>query len=168
MTSKKLSKLSLEEQPVSDKAPPPAYEEEQPDNFPPLPDLVDFKDAGLPSTTTATVTQCIAHLKLLSVFADLRATVSTDNGLFGIHDSQADQFLDEQSKNLALARIREKRWAVYVTRAVDRYTDWWHNCAPSSGKAPSVNDLPYNDYRLITEDLKPVEWSSKELPPLGG
>jgi hypothetical protein len=170
MTSTKLSKLSLEsapQQPVSDKSPPPAYTEEEPADFPPLPALVDFKDAGQSHTSTVTNTQCIAHLKLLSVFADLRAAISTDNGLFGIHDSIADRFLDEQSKNQALARIREKRWAVYTTRAVDRYTNWWHNCALSSGTALSVDILLQSNYAAITKPRTPVVWSSKDLPPLG-
>lgn len=154
------------QQPISDKSPPPAYDED-PNGFPGLPHLVDFKHAGPSTNSTVTNTQCIAHLKLLSVFADLRVAISSEDRLFGIDDSEADQFKDENSKNQALARIREKRWAVYTTRAVDRYADWWHTCAATTGKAPYINDLAYASYKLITHNPKPVQWSSKNLPPLG-
>ncbi|CRG88125.1 Reticuline oxidase [Talaromyces islandicus] len=151
-----------------EKAPqqPLSYDED-PNWFSPLPPLVDFGDAGPPNNSTVTTTQCIAHLKLLSVFADLRAAISTDDGLFGIYDSQAHQFVDEQSRNMALARIREKRWAVYTTRAAERYADWWHTCVLTSERAPCMQDIAEtSSYKLITQPPTPVEWSSKSLPPL--
>src|SRR5437763_377032 len=36
--------------------------------------------------------ECVAHLKFLAVLADLRENISSDDGLFGINDFEADRF----------------------------------------------------------------------------
>lgn len=96
---------------------PPPYEEVA---VPPLsiPPLNPLPPAGHRHTNTVTPDQCAAHLKLLAALADLRDSVANNDGLFGLYDSSADGFND--SPNEARARIREKRWAVYTARAVDR------------------------------------------------
>jgi hypothetical protein len=125
-------------------------------------------DPGPPTTHSISNEQCIVHLKLLSVFANLRATVSNIDGLFGIQDTQAENFLEEKQKSIAFARRREKRWAIYTSRAVDRYTTWWLKTPfPSDEKPLTTTDLRMPDYAKVSEGLKQFQWESRHLPPLG-
>lgn len=96
-----------------------------------------------------TVEECVSHLKLLAAIGRLRHDISTSDGLFKIHDIEAHEFSGDK-RNLATARIREKRWAVYVSRAVDRFTAWWDSCVPASEEAAGIS------------------WTPDTLPPLGG
>lgn len=143
---------------------PPAYETlELGSKFNTIPTL-KFPDPG--PATIITTDQCILHLKLLAAFADLRATVSTVDGLFGICDSQADKFSgeDEMTKCKALIRIREKRWEVFTSRAVDRYADWWTKVVPAA-ELPTVSRILQMQYAIIRSG--PLEWTADILPPLG-
>ncbi|KAJ5960034.1 uncharacterized protein N7479_007184 [Penicillium vulpinum] len=103
------------------------------------------------SPTSVTRDQCVAHLKLLAVFADLRDTISSHNGLFGLYDAEAAKFPSTQ--NEARARISEKRWAVYVARAADR-------------PMATMDDLEDVGYENIVICDTEVAWSTKNLPPL--
>lgn len=143
---------------------------------PPSYDLADEVVLALPklnldnkpnNATKFTVSpdQCVAHLKLLAVLADLRDFISGNDGLFGISDSQADKF--PGSLDQARARIREKRWAVFTARAVDRYTKWWFTCLPMSRPNVSMRDLEVYDYETIVDCATQVLWSKENLPPLG-
>lgn len=107
----------------------------------------------------------VAHLKLLAVLADLRDFISNNDGLFGLFDSEANRFPD--SLNEARARIREKRWAVYTARAVDRYTRWWFTCLPMSRPYVTVKDLEGSNYEEIVNCRMSVLWSAERLPPIG-
>src|SRR6266536_4475180 len=93
--------------PAKSESPPPSYNPE--DLLTPLTNLKLSQPANQKSPPT--VGQCIAHLKLLTAFANLREDVSTSEGLFGISDSLAEKLSDED-KELVLPRIREKRWQV--------------------------------------------------------
>ena len=97
---------------------------------------------------TITVKECVSHLKLLAAIAKLRHDISTSDRLFGINDSEAREFSGEK-RNLARARIREKRWAVYVSKAVDRFMAWWESCVP------------------VSEGTAEISWTVDTLPPLG-
>jgi len=101
-----------------------------------------------------TPAECIAHLKLLHAFAKLRHDVGNHEGIFGIcadsfdgkvkigseqawaSGEQQPGGVHEQDAARAAAdatdihpefseRIRDKRWAVFVTKAVARFEDWW-------------------------------------------
>lgn len=98
---------------------------------------------------TITSKECASHLKLLAVIGRLRHDISTSDGLFRIYDREAYEFSGEK-RNLARARIREKRWAVYVTKAVDRFMAWWDTCVP------------------VSEEGTEISWTPDMLPPLGG
>jgi hypothetical protein len=147
----------------SSERPPPysANEVEQPPLELPQLDL----SSNLSASTTITRDQCVAHLKFLAVLADLRDTISSDDGLFDIYDAEAERFPD--SLNEARARIREKRWAVYTARAVDRYTEWWSHGLPGSRPMATINDLESIDYENIINCGTIVAWSTENLPPLG-
>lgn len=147
----------------SSERPPPysANEVEQPPLELPQLDL----SSNLSDSTTITRDQCVAHLKFLAVLADLRDTISSDDGLFDIYDAEAERFPKEL--NAARARICEKRWAVYTARAVDRYTKWWSKGLPGSRPMATINDLESIDYENIINCGTIVAWSTENLPPLG-
>lgn len=143
---------------------PPSYDEQQ--KLPQIPPL-NLSDPGPPTKSTVSKDQCIAHLKLLAAFADLRDAVASDDGLFGIYDAQADRFVSQQDRFRALARIREKRWAVYIARAVDRFTSWWSICVPTYGDPPTLLDLTDPKYLDITSPADRIVWTRDNMPPLG-
>jgi hypothetical protein len=140
----------------------PAYDQvdEPPLVIPPL-DLSNT--AGLSVCSTVTQDQCIAHLKFLAVLADLRDSVTNINGLFNIKDPDPAVFGDDM--NEAFARVKEKRWAVYTARAVDRYTTWWTKYI-STSNCRKLQDLESSSYDLVTQH-SPCKWFPGIMPPLG-
>ena len=140
-----------------------------------LPKLSLGESAAVPSSSTVSRDQCVAHLKFLATLADLRDFVSNQDGLFGLHDSDADKFpkADKEattpspSYEEAMARIREKRWAVYTARAVDRYEKWWFAALPKSGEPVTLADQESATYEAITDCFTKVLWTPQNLPPLG-
>lgn len=143
---------------------PPGYDQidEQPSTIPPL-DL--SHNAGPPASTNVTRDQCVAHLKFIAALADLRDSVAGNDGLFGLHDPPPTEFPDHI--NEVRARMREKRWAVYTARAVDRYTKWWVKCVPNDRPRARLTDLMDESYDHITQDIRLISWSKDSLPPLG-
>ncbi|KAB8259013.1 hypothetical protein BDV32DRAFT_159732 [Aspergillus pseudonomiae] len=142
---------------------PPAYDQV---DGPPLviPPLDLFQTVGPPVCSTVTQDQCIAHLKFLAALADLRDNITNINGLFNINDPDPDVF--GATTHEAFARVKEKRWAVYTARAVDRYTTWWQKCIQSPRRFLKRRDLVDDSYDLITEHAKSYNWSPKAMPPL--
>jgi hypothetical protein len=132
-----------------------------------LPKLNLGFDSSFKSASNSTITrdQCVAHLKFLAVLADLRDAISGDDGLFDIFDAEAEKF--PESLNEARARIREKRWAVYTARAVNRYTTWWSVGLPRSSQMATISDLENVNYESVVNCDTLVAWSPENLPPLG-
>lgn len=145
----------------------------------PLKSPIDF------SVTQGT---CLAHLKLLHAFQSMKEDVGFTDGLWGIWDSMATEMkhvpadlvspdanlgkMTEDEKKMALlSKLREKRWALFVARAVDRYEAWW--------AAQPVNYLvqeergywhfPGESVNSYTEfpSGKKMVWEPSMLPPLG-
>lgn len=147
---------------------PPSYNQpDEPDLVVQLPQL-KLKDEDVPlSEINQTVSrdQVVAHLKFLAVLADLRDFVSNSDGLFGLFDSAANEYPD--SLNEARIRIREKRWAVYTARAVDRYQKWWSACLPMSRSVVTMQDLSSSSYETIVDCDTKVLWSVENMPPIG-
>ncbi|KAJ5523250.1 hypothetical protein N7513_012794 [Penicillium frequentans] len=146
---------------------PPSYENDEQQLFLALPklNLGQPKDINsIVTTKTATRDQCVAHLKFLAVLADLRDSISSQDGLFGLFDSQAEKFAEEAA--LAKARIREKRWAVYVARAVDRYEKWWFAALPQSRPFATMADQESTRYEEITDCEMMILWDANNLPPI--
>ncbi|TGJ78484.1 hypothetical protein E0Z10_g10278, partial [Xylaria hypoxylon] len=125
---------------------------------------------------TVTADICLAHLKLLFAFQSLKEAVGYTDGLWQIHDSRVfpagkgtgglqdtDKLDDETKKNLSL--LREKRWALYVARAADRYEAWWN----SFPKNPLLEqDMAEDTAKYTSFASKPPiknPWKV-ELPPL--
>lgn len=143
---------------------PPAYDETMVPEYATIPSLNLNKDAGSPRSSTVTPDQCVAHLKLLSAFADLRDSISTQDGLFDLHDAQVEGHRD--GRNHMLAKIREKRWSVYVSRAAERYLVWWRECISSSEGRPTLKTIQNIHYGSITGCLSRIAWSQEYMPPL--
>ncbi|KLJ07039.1 hypothetical protein EMPG_17472 [Blastomyces silverae] len=120
-----------------------------------------------------TADECIVHLKLLAAIADLRDEVSTTDGLFGLSDGLIDHFSSEDDKYRAAAIIREKRWQIYVTRAVDRFETWFNSCITTDGGnglfngTVTVDDIENGEnYRKITDWDTAIVLTIDTLPPL--
>lgn len=142
---------------------PPSYN--QPEVQPQLPQL-NLNEVPVSETThTVTRDQVVAHLKFLAVLADLRDFVSNNDGLFGLFESEADKYPD--LLNDARVRIREKRWAVYTARAVDRYQKWWSACLPMSRPVVTIKDLEATNYEDIIECETQLLWTVDNMPPIG-
>lgn len=143
------------------------------------------------------VDTCLAHLKLLAAIQWMKEDVGFNDGLWGLWDAHAgpiDPLLQRRpekpkekektgpepsieqrlrDKNLeALSQIREKRWALFVARAVDRYEAWWkamvrrHGGPPLSEKDMDIgHSTRYAAFPTGTHAL--LFGSEEELPPLG-
>jgi hypothetical protein len=70
----------------------------------------------------------------------------------GLWDADTAQF---GKSNEILGRIREKRWAVYTARAVDRYTKWWDACPPTANPMPTMAAMRESAYgRILRPEIR--------------
>lgn len=170
---------------------PPAYAAEQAEAQPPVDVDTTAAFANLSLETNIaqrrlTVDTCLAHLKLLHAIHNLKEEVGYTDGLFGLHDSRAGhdadgfdldaihagkgiKIEDAEKVKLALSKIREKRWALFVARAVDRYETWWRviqgqNHLTQDMMAEPASDL-YANFPILCKD--PRGLGPDMLPPLG-
>ena len=148
----------------------------------------------LPSPET-----CLHHLKFLHALHSLKEDVGYTDGLWGLwdtrinlalpewenidrtlHPSTRTQMPPDAERRLRLSKLREKRWALFVARAVDRYEAWWDAIA-----GPEPDYLVEHDTRVRGHpkyDAFPsggvpaaqegrgepaIAWSESTLPPLG-
>lgn len=133
-------------------------------------------------TRDVSVHSCLAHLKFLHALHALKEDVGYTDGLWGLWDSragvEAEAVFDEikqtgmvpESKEvdkemLALSKIREKRWAIYVARAVDRYETWWKSLRGDMLQEEEMSLLAGDRYIDFTSRGDLMVWTS--LPPLG-
>ncbi|EEU36855.1 uncharacterized protein NECHADRAFT_42088 [Fusarium vanettenii 77-13-4] len=126
---------------------------------------------------------CLAHLKLIHAFAKLKESIGYTDGLFGLWDSRARynrfkasprslkqgpgfNIISDHSKSLALSKLREKRWAIYVARAVDRYEAWWSSMFQLSLKTSQLSEAlsPAHEAFPVTGGV--LDWNNMVLPPL--
>ncbi|KAI9684157.1 MAG: hypothetical protein M1829_003427 [Trizodia sp. TS-e1964] len=102
-----------------------------------------FAKLNLASSGTGklpTPDDCIVHLKLLSALYSLREDVSSKTDLFAISDSLA-QVMQPDNPEKGLMYVREKRWSVYVQRAVSRFELWYEKCVPSVQNRLKQSDM---------------------------
>ena len=127
---------------------------------------------------TPTVSQIICHLKLLYAFSKLKARISSLDGLFGIFslpDNEPDDDFEDVSPSQALlrARIREKRWAVYVQRAAQRFERWWFALrAQRDAEWLQIRTMARENSEYYLRAQSPTDGSGKSflqgmMPPLG-
>jgi hypothetical protein len=156
------TKLDVERQ-CSDNS-PPTYSQTT-EQLLAIPALSLSQDAGPAKYTTITHFECIAHLKFLAALSDSRDTITSLPNLYGIPDPSARQFSTQI--NEAWALVKEKRWAVYTAKAVQRYTTWWNHSVPASRPRPSVHQFTSSVYEDVTVCNDPMSWTRDMLPPLG-
>ncbi|OHW90767.1 alpha-ketoglutarate-dependent sulfonate dioxygenase [Colletotrichum incanum] len=182
--------------PTSASAPPPAYgaasdtQSSGPQdlsaalgtlNLDPSPPGTDPRDD--PNEDT-----CLAHLRLLTAFNRLKNETGYRDGLWEIWDSRArvsNASLATSSSNSkaaavvadggagglntdVLVKLREKRWAVYVSRAVDRYAAWWRSFVPDMLLEKDMVE-PSEERKDRYEGFprsEPMVWNADMLPPL--
>jgi hypothetical protein len=139
-----------------------------------------FSSLNLPQIAyEVTPDTCLAHLKLLFAFQSLKETIGYTDGLWEIYDSRlfpnrkngagasekAEGLDDQTKKNLAL--LREKRWAIYVTRAVDRYESWWHSVPKNPLTEDDMSEESDKYTHFTRETPSAFSWNGDILPPLG-
>ena len=154
--------------PPNDSPPPPAYAQGD-FNFN-LPDITAaFSTLNLAPSAKPTPDVCIAHLKLLEAFHQLREDVSFEDGRFGINDAFADAGESDRGRAELLIKIREKRWQVYVTKASKRFERWWTTCVQTTDQRNSL--LGQSKIPTVCKQSPDVgerlTWSKDHLPPLG-
>lgn len=126
-----------------------------------------FGSLNLSKTTMSVMPDpdsCLAHLRLLAAFEKLKNQVGLQDGIWDIWDKRAasaDNSLD------VLVKLREKRWAIYVARAVDRYEAWWRSFESDmlleEEMAVGAGEERYSEFT----EAKPASWRANMLPPLG-
>lgn len=164
---------------TSPSPPPPAYEEAErhqhngqhlpgsANSFAPL-------DPELPSPEDGT-----AHLKLLECFYRLKQKIASTDGLFDISSDilgNIDQNTPRKDAhndkiNMMLTLLAEKRWQVYVSRAVDRFSRWRFSLEPNTDyytlhQAVTSEGAVLAD-RVKPENANPLSFDAANLPPIG-
>lgn len=151
---------------------PPTYAPEDPNTQGPSVEELNaaFSSLDLKSTPTSFPTEdaCLAHLKLLSTFHILKEDIGLSDGLFNLWDAKCE-IIEEKDK--ALAKLREKRWALYIARAVERFEAWWlqvlchmEESKRLEGKEMIVTCKPYSQF---TQRGRVQTWTQDMLPPIG-
>jgi hypothetical protein len=111
---------------------------------------------------------CLAHLKLLHTFQALKQDIGYTDGLFGIWDAKAER---AEKRDETLSKLREKRWMLYVARAVERFQAWWTGflCPLDDSKRLECKEIDPRNMRFVkfAERGTPMTWTRGMLPPLG-
>jgi hypothetical protein len=132
------------------------------------------------SPSDPTPETCLAHLKLLFAIQGMKEDVGYTDGLWGLWDSRAGPLEHGQSVQSVegkiqdqqlqiLSQLREKRWALFVARAVERYRAWWRLFG---GRPLREEDMMVQNSTAYVEfpssvGSEGIEWREEMLPPLG-
>lgn len=178
-------------------APPPAYttvDESATADLTAAFDQLSLSNAA----SDPTVETCLAHLKLLFAIQSIKEEVGYTDGLWGLWDALAgplDQLEhayadskktpsdskkpfgdgpteDEEKTAMKtlenLSKIREKRWALFLARATQRYEAWWKSLPGQPLTEEDMEeDTSYGYEAFPTDDSATFDWSEDKLPPLG-
>lgn len=158
--------------------PPPDYQADDDDVAPPdyTAGFTNLTISDAPSSGIPTVDETIAHLKTLECFSRLRQSIASTDGLFDIDNAmivdvgRTSNLASGEGADELLPRLAEKRWAVYVSRAVDRFHAWISAAVPDTPK-PTMAEVERDGTNdMITKPgyvkraMPPVERSN--MPPL--
>jgi len=164
----KKAKEPQQDAPAYEKGEPPTYVEAtkvRPLHFPAIGKI----RPGAQRYETVSTDECIAHLKLIGTLADLRDVVSETDGAFGLWDITAPTTPEESNKR-ALALLREKRWSVFVARAVDRFESWFNACVEVQDPTPEIPHMTVSAAARGAVDpgasQAPNPFTRDSLPPL--
>lgn len=157
-------------------SPPPAYAPQDYDgeNRIDPPDLAaGFSNLSLNNTDEykfPTPNETVAHLKVLECFYRLRQTIGSTDGLYGISNgiigTASDHELSDNQHHELLAKLAEKRWAVYTARAVARFSVWIHNVVPSQRMISLVAMEKEGLTGHLCERQQPLEFHVDNMPPV--
>ena len=145
-------------------SPPPSYAGNDDNGIPDI--TAAFSNLSLKTTDKPTVDQCIAHLKLLEAFHQLREDVATQDGLFGLQDSFVSSKTGERERAELLVKIREKRWEVFVTKAAARFQRWWEVVVEPDAQMLQQSDIP-TAFDQNSPSGRALSFDRDRLPPLG-
>lgn len=112
---------------------------------------------------------CLAHLKLLKTFHNLKEDVGYADGLFGLWDARCELPVVENRDKASVA-MREKRWSLYIARAVERFEDWWLKvlCEQEYATRLQQKDMTMpSDFIDFPKKGVAKAWSTSMLPPIG-
>lgn len=134
-----------------------------------------FTNLSIPSNNPSfpNAPLAIVHLKLLYAFAALKEEIGFTDGLFDLWDSHAtaDQGFKNETNDPtseALAMIREKRWALYVARATDRFATYWTKVLLKTGDTRLTQKYMLQlSFEAFPAAGRPIAWNIEMLPPLG-
>ena len=173
----------------STKDAPPSYEQQQSydqENTLAPPDMTaGFSNLKISNTGDGfpTKAECIAHLKTLECFYRLKQSIAAQDGLYDIRDSivTSSKVVQNDKTPEVLAKLGEKRWAIYVQQAVERFEAWWKAIRPNSlmadltrleteGKQGKLCDLSKSKAFLFDDSTAPpadvlMVWHAYMLNP---
>lgn len=126
-----------------------------------------FSSLDLPDNSgQVTIDTCLVHLKLLAAFQTLKEEIEYEGELGGISDSRAEDAASREAIGKQNSETRQKRWSVFVARAVDRYEAWWNSPrgAPLTELDMASETSP--KYASFTDGTERFSWGPRVLPPL--
>lgn len=149
--------------------------------------LLQSKDpANMNYGFDVTESRCLVHLKLLHAINAMKEDVGYTDGLWGIWDSlvtdskgysldstgihsdnEKAKMTEDEEKKMMLSKLREKRWAIFVARAIDRYEAWWN---AQDIMMLTEDDMTVNDgdnYMRFSSTSRKFDWQVSTMPPLG-
>nr|POE56788.1 glycine-rich domain-containing protein 1 [Quercus suber] len=119
-----------------------------------------------------TVDESVAHLKVLECFYRLKQRIGSSDGLFGIHDSIAYEYAQyancQDKAPELLSKLAEKRWAIYTTRAVDRFATWAASISPAADPITIERlrrDGPKGMLCKPKSSYQPLRFDRSNMPP---
>ena len=159
---------------TASEAPPPDYLNGSGHDYADVPPdytagFANLKLSDGPSSETPTVDETIAHLKTLECFSRLRQSVASTDGLFGIDNAtvvdiaRSSSLSNGEGADELLPKLAEKRWAVYVSRAVDRFHAWIKYAVPDTGRQSMVRIEGDGTTGLLTDP----EYVKNPMRPIG-
>lgn len=161
----------------------------------PLPEIILDEDAILLQSKDTnnmnygfdvTESRCLAHLKLLHAIHTMKEDVGYSDGLWGIWDSlvtdskgsfldssgvfsdnEKAKMTDDEERKMMLSKLREKRWAIFVARAVDRYEAWWNAQEIMMLTEEDMTVKDGDNYMRFPSTNRKFNWQASTMPPLG-
>ncbi|CAH0036551.1 unnamed protein product [Clonostachys solani] len=110
---------------------------------------------------------CIIHLRLLYAFRGLALRIGYQDGLFGIEDGRSKKVgINSEETERGESKLREKRWAVYLARAVHRYETWWKTLGGIPLQEIDMELVDCGRYDRFPEVDIPMRMEWHELVPL--
>lgn len=121
-----------------------------------------------PEEGSLIASKALIHLRLLFAFRKLRMQIGSQDGLWGIWDDRLEtHHLSPDEREQGLAKLKEKRWSIYLARAVHRYSAWWAAMGPSPLTEQDTMAANSTKYATFTTSSPRKEWTLGSMIPLG-